>query len=175
MEIITKADTPQLIAQLATQDVRHLRAVKAVEPILDFKPESLMADLACHTDPRLREALILLFLRQPTYASYVPELVDALDANASLTLRHMYTAAVYLQRLWRSTLGLYLGEFPWLPDYFGQSEFGLPAPDLHFGEAGLRALAALFQEKTGYERLTAYHAAIALLFAQLSFETASHA
>ena len=174
METITKADTSLLIAQLAAQGVRHLRAVKTVDSIPDFKPESLMADLACHADPRLREARILLFLRQPIYARYVPELVDHLEANASLTLRHMYTAAVYLQRLWRSTLGLYLGEFPLLPDYFGQSEFGLPAPDLYFGEAGLHALAALFQKKTGYEWLTAYRAAISLLLIQLSFETASH-
>lgn len=174
MKIVTEADTSRLIAQLAAQDVRHLRAVKNIEPVADFKPESLIAELACHPDPRLREALILLFLRQPTYARYVPELVHTSEANAALTLRHMYTAAVYLQRLWCSTLGLYLGEFPLLPDYFGQTEFGLPSPDLYFGEAGLRALATLFQRKTGYEWLAVYHAAISLLFAQLSFETAPH-
>ncbi len=170
MEAIPTVSTATLIAQLATQDVRHLRLTRTVEPMSNFSPETLITDLARHPDARLREALILLFLRQPTYARYVPEITVALESEAALTLRHMYTAAVYLQRLWRSTLGLYLGSFLLLPDYFGQAEFCLPAPDLHFGEAGLRALAALFQAKTGYDWLTTYHSAISLLLAQLSLE-----
>lgn len=157
-----------LIEQLAAHDIRHLRPWQQEGAPSPQSPTGLIAALAAHPEPRLREALIVLFLRQPTYAQFVPELVDELQNEAALTLRHFYTAAVYLQRLWRSTLGIYLGAFPLLPDYFGQSEFGLPAPDDHFGEAGLRALAALFEEKTGYDWLSTYHAAIALLLAQLS-------
>lgn len=162
--------TSTLIAQLATQDIRHLHAAKVADVQSDLNIETLIANLAQHPSPRLREALILLFLRQPDHAKYVPSIVASLPADAKLTLQHMYTVAVYLQRLWYSTLSLYLGKFALLPDYYGQNEFGLPSPDVYWGEAGLRALAALFQEKTGYDWLTAYHTAISLLLAQLSLE-----
>lgn len=160
--------TTALIEQLVAHDIRHLRPWQQGTVISPQSPTGLIAALATHAEPRLREALIVLFLRQPTYAQFVPELAAELQGEATLTLRHFYTAAVYLQRLWHSTLGIYLGKFLLLPDYFGQREFGLPAPDDHFGEAGLRALAALFQEKTGYDWLSAYHVAIAHLLAQLS-------
>jgi hypothetical protein len=157
-----------LIEQLAAHDIRHLRPWQQEATPAPQSPSALIAALAAHPEPRLRESLIVLFLRQPSYAQVIPKLVDELQHEAALTLRHFYTAAVYLQRLWHSTLGIYLGKFPLLPDYFGQREFGLPAPNEHFGEAGLRALAALFQEKTGYDWLSTYHAAIAHLLAQLS-------
>ena len=92
------------------------------------------------------------------------------DKDATKVLHHMYTAAVYLQRFWCSTLQLYLGKFSMLPDYFGQRYFALPAPAEHFGESGLRALAAHFQQQIGQEWLTVYESAVALLLAQLEFE-----
>lgn len=166
--------TTTLIEQLAAHDIRHLRPrQQGVTPAFQ-SPSALIASLAAHPEPRLREALIVLFLRQPSYAQFVPALAAELQGEAALTLRHFYTAAVYLQRLWRSTLGIYLGKFPLLPDYFGQQGFGLPAPDLHFGETGLRALAALFEAQTGYDWLSTYHAAIALLLTQLSLAQNAH-
>jgi hypothetical protein len=86
---------------------------------------------------------------------------------------YTYTAAVYLQRFWRSTLKLLMGDFSLLPDHFGQSEFGLPSPDEYFGEAGLRALADHFQQKTGYEWLSAYQTIMSLFLQQLSLDMSS--
>ena len=83
-------------------------------------------------------------------------------------LRHLYTAAVYLQRLWLSTLRMYLGSFPLLPDHFGQSHYHLPAPNVSFGEAGLRSLASLYAARTGYDWLSVYHAAMNIFLQQLS-------
>ena len=162
-------DSATLAATLATHGVRHLRTATAAKP-LSIPPPTLIAALARHKEPRVRESLIPLFLRHPTYAQNVPQLATTLPPAASMTLRHMYTAAVYLQRLWRGTLGIYLGEFPLLPEHFGQQEFGLPHPNDHFGEAGLRALAQLFREKTGYNWLSTYDSAISLFLAQLRLE-----
>jgi len=115
-----------------------------------------------------------LFLRQPELHQYVPEVATSLDGQTADILCHFYTAAVYLQRFWLSTLQLYLGKFTLLPNYFGQSRYHLPAPEAHFGEAGLRALANYYTERTGYEWLAVYKTAITLLLAQLSLEQIPH-
>ena len=130
------------------------------------QPDTLIRQLAQHDEPRVREALIPLFLRHPAYHRFVPALAASLDGQAAQTLRHFYTAAVYLQHLWHSSLGLYLGEFPDLPDYFGETRFGLPSPQVHWGEAGLRLLAARFEAETGDNWLTTYEGALSLFLAQ---------
>ena len=162
-------DTARLAATLAALGVPYLRTATGGEPYAIPAP-SFIAALAKHKEPRVRESLIPLFLHQPSNAQYVPLLATTLEEAASQTLRHMYTAAVYLQRLWRSTLGIYLGDFPLLPDYFGQPEFGLPHPNEHCGELGLRVLAHFFSEKTGYNWLSTYNSAISLTLAQLELE-----
>jgi hypothetical protein len=60
-----------------------------------------------------------------------------------------------------------LGELPPLPNYFGESEWGLPAPTVHYGDAGLRVLAEYFQSKTGDNWLSSYQTAMALFLSQL--------
>lgn len=168
-------DTSSLVSDLSARGIRHLRIRE--QPV-EYKPlsdQGLIAMLAAHPEPRLRESLIPLFLRHPELNEHVPQLVNALPAPAADTLRHMYTAAVYLQYFWHSTLGLYLGHFPRLPDFYGQTIYGLPPPDDRFGESGLRALAAQFTQKTGFEWLSVYTAAIDLLLRQLSLEETRHA
>lgn len=159
-----------LAQQLARLGVPYLRVYQADEHAPPLDSEALIGALASHSEPRFREALIPLFVCHPELAPLVPRLVDTLESQPALTLRHMYTAAVYLQRLWRETLGIYLGEFAPLPNYFGQSFFGLPSPDEEFGEAGLRALAQNFKTRTGDEWLSAYQAVMDLLLAQLGLE-----
>ena len=163
-------DEAALVAALAERDIRHLRLAAKIDSSPQLTTTALIEALANSSSPRLREALILLFLRHPEYAGVVPALAAGLDERARLVLRHMYTTAVYLQRLWRTTLSLYLGDLPSLPDYFGQSDFDLPTPERKFGEAGLRALAELFQEITGHDWLSVYNSAISLFLAQLSLE-----
>jgi hypothetical protein len=165
-------DSAALAATMAQLDVPYLRTSAPAEPLL-LEPDALIAALAQHDSPRVRESLIPLFLRHPEYASYVPPLTlrsAALPIPASMTLRHFYTAAVYLQRLWQGKLEMYLGTLPILPDYFGQSEWGLPAPTDHYGEAGLRALAEHFQAQTGDNWLSTYQAAISLFLNQLRLQ-----
>jgi len=166
-------DNSDLIQELVVRGVRQMRAVKASHTSPGLTTERLIAELAGHPEPRLREALIALFIRRPEYSALVRDLAAALEPSAGIVLRHMYTAAVYLQRMWLGTLQLYLGDFPLLPDYFGERVFGLPDPNDHFGESGLRALANRFKEKTGYEWLSAYHSAMALLLDQLRLECRS--
>lgn len=163
-------DNLTLIRQLAAEGVRHLRAVEAQAEAPHLDAATLIAQLAGHPDPRFREALIPLFIRRPEYSAVVPGLADSLKPPADTVLRHMYTAAVYLQRLWRGTLALYLGDFPLLPDYFGSHLFHLHSPGENFGESGLRALATLFKENTGDEWLSAYQSVMALLLDQLRLE-----
>jgi len=163
-------DLPALAVALAQHDAPQLR-VPDPAPTPDTAPQSvapytLLRALTESSDSRAREALIALFLRHPEYHQYVPSLTAELGAPAALTLRHFYTAAVYLQHLWRSTLGLYLGAFAELPNYFGENEFGLPSPRLHWGESGLRRLATLFERETGVEWLSVYESAIARFFMQ---------
>ncbi len=159
-----------LIQALATRSVCHLRAAKSAPDTPPLDDETLIAALARHPEPRLREALIALFIRHPEYAARVESLAAILEPSARETLQHMYTAAVYLQRFWRGALSIYLGRFTLLPDYFGQSLLGLREPDERFGEAGLRALAEHFKQKTGDEWLSAYESAMNLLLDQLRLE-----
>lgn len=162
-------DVGILAANLQQRGIPYLR-VKDRPDSQWLDTETFLAALAQHTAPRVREALIPLFLRHPEYAQYVPEIVSRLPVPAATTLMHMYTASVYLQRLWRGKLGIYLGEFPILPDYYGQSQWNLPAPDVHCGEAGLRALATHFKGETGYNWLSLYESAVNLLFNILQLE-----
>jgi hypothetical protein len=168
-------DTPSLLSGLSARGIRHLRVREQPVAYKPLSDQGLIAMLAAHPEPRLRESLIPLFLRHPGLSEQVPQLVDALPAPAADTLRHMYTAAVYLQYFWHSTLGLYLRNFPRLPDFYGQTIYGLPSPDDRFGESGLRALAAQFAQETGFEWLSVYTAAIDLLLRQLSLEETRHA
>jgi len=157
-----------LAGQLAQHGINIIRTAETAAAIPAISPSDLIAQLAQHPSPRLRDSLIALFLRHPEYAEYMPELVERLPDAAAL--HHLYTAAVYLQRLWRGVLGLYLGDFPLLPNYFGETQMSLPTPDLAFGEAGLRLLAQKQKQITGYDWLSVYESAISLLLLQLRLE-----
>ena len=163
-------DNTALIAQLVSHGVHYLRAVNTAPLTARLPPEQLIYMLAQHPEPRFRESLIVLFLRQPSYSRFVPKVVAWLKPEAAEVLRHMYTAAVYLQRLWYGVLELYVGHFPTLPDYYGQSVFHLPPPEEYYGEAGLYALANHFQTKTGFTWLSTYQATVALLLDQLRLD-----
>ena len=138
-----------------------------------LEPRILIQQLAQHSEPRVYEAFIPLFPRHPEFHPFVQELAAHLDAESSLRLRHLYTAAVYLQNLWRTNLGLYLGQCPNLPNYFGETDFGLPPPHVHWGEAGLRALAARMEQETGANWLSSYESACSRFMAQLQLQSDS--
>jgi hypothetical protein len=132
-------DRETLVAALRERGVDYLAPGDAQgEPVSD---EALIAALAEHDDPRLRQALIALFMLHPQLAPLVPPLRVRLGAPAAVELLAHYMAAVYLQSMWRIRLDHYLPPTPDLPDYFSQS-LGLPGPDDEYGKAGLYALAA---------------------------------
>jgi hypothetical protein len=131
-------DREALVAALRERGVDYLAPSDAQgEPVAD---EALIASLAAHDDPRLRQALIALFLLHPRLAPLVPPLCARLEPAAAVELKAHYLAAVYLQSMWRIRLDHYLPPTPDLPDYFSAS---LDLPDAldEYGKAGLYALA----------------------------------
>ena len=84
-------------------------------------------------------------------------------------------AAVYLQRLWKTRLGLYLDTSILLPDLFSR-QMALPPADERFGKTGLYDLADEWKARSRfpYDRLAALNNTMDLFFAQLKLEK-SHA
>jgi len=140
-----------------------------------LSPTALIAGLANDSDPRLRLALTALFLLHPDWAEYVPGVVATLDEAAARELQARYMAAVYLQRLWRTRLGFYLGDFRVLPDLYSRL-LGLPPADERYGKTGLVALAEWHARHSAYpfNRLASYRKAADLLFGQLKAEARQH-
>jgi hypothetical protein len=163
-----------LAGALKARGLRHLQLAEPAVTYAAVDDVALIANLAGHADPRLREALIPLFLRHPELAEQARSLAALLEPDAADTLRHFYSAAVYLQRLWLSTLRLYLGSFPVLPDHFGQAYYHLPSPEENFGEAGLRSLARHYADETGLDWLSVYQSAMNLFLQQLSLDQTRH-
>src|ERR1051325_7042018 len=137
----------QLVAALREQGVDYLAPSDAVGGPMDN--QSLLASLAGHTEPRLRQALIALFLVQPHLASQVPALRGQLDPATEDRLAVYYMAAVYLQRIWEFRLRRDLPRYAVLPDYFS-AEMGLPPPAANHGELGLRALAEREEDRLAH-------------------------
>lgn len=158
-------DREALVAALRRHGIGFLQPLDAaLGPVAPDAP-TLIAHLAAHSDPRLRHALAMLFLRQPELAVQVPDIARGLDLAAAQELRVQYTAAVYLQRFWRTRLRLLLPVAVDLPDWFS-ADLALPAPSERFGKAGLYALA----DRSLYNELASYDAMIELLFDQLEQE-----
>jgi len=136
---------------------------------------TLVASLAAHDDPRLRAALIGLFVLRPEFSAIVGEAMKALRPPAEDELVARYMAAVYLQRLWRMRLGLYLEDFGELPDLYSAS-LGLPAAHEGYGKPGLHALAEWHKQRSpvAYNRLAEYSREMEHLFASLKLRAVGH-
>ena len=161
-------DRDSLVAQLRELGVRYLTPTDAqVDETRRVATPDLLGRLAAHPDPRLRHALIAVFILHPDLAGEVPKLIDVLDPAARVELMAHYMAAVYLQRMWRTRLGFYL-DVRLLPDLFS-SELGLPSPEERHGKTGLHAVAQWHANQSPYpfNQLSSYHHVMDLLFAQL--------
>lgn len=160
-----------LVAKLREYGVTYLAPSDAIasEPI-PSGAEFINA-LLQQPDARLKLALIPLFLRQPDLAKRVPALVTELDSLCALDLQTYYMAAVYLQRRWKSRLGIYLAQGDLLPDLYSQ-QLGLPMSDEAFGKVGLYELAEAWKARSKYpfNRLAALNQTIDLFFEQLRLE-----
>jgi hypothetical protein len=170
---VLAAERERLVAALRERGVDYLAPSDARgEPLADA---ALIARLASSADPRLRQALIALFLLHPDLAPLVPSVRQELDPDAETELLAHYMAAVYLQRLWRTRLKMHVGGFLELPDFFSAS-LGLPGAEEGYGKPGLYALAEWHrrQSASAYNRLAEYHGVVEHVFASLSLRRPSH-
>lgn len=140
-----------------------------------IEPVTLVASLAAHDDPRLRAALTGLFILRPEFSAVVAEARQALEPTARDEVSARYLAAVYLQRLWRTRLGLYLEDTSELPDLYSES-LGLPPANQGYGKPGLRALAEWHKQRTAmaYNRRAEYDRAMDHVFASLKRRAIAH-
>ncbi len=153
----------ELVAALRGLGVRYLAPSDAKRGAKAISAGELISRLAGHADPRLRLALVPLFLLHPKLAEELPRL--SLPAQAQATLRRHYTAAACLQRMWRTRLGFYIDADRLLPDLYSAG-LGLPAVDESYGKVCLHALA----EGEASNLLSVYEKAMELLFEQLKLE-----
>ena len=129
--------------------VDHLARLSAVKPARPIAPADLIAGLAASNDARLQAALILLFLRQPSFNQYLPEALHQLSGEVAITLKLYYQAAVYLQDELQSELKASLADWQRLPDLFS-AELGLPPSGNVSTNAGLHVLGKRHEELTGW-------------------------
>lgn len=146
MTVESLPSVDEIAATLAAWDVPYLMASEVVPP-LDVTASELISILASNDNPRVNEALIPFFLKFPEHYQHIITL-NALSELSSSRLLWYYTAAVYLQRFWQPTLTLYLGSYKPLPNLFGK-QFKLAPTEVHWGELGLRQLAAHLEAKDG--------------------------
>ncbi|MBI3537329.1 MAG: hypothetical protein HY070_07230 [Chloroflexi bacterium] len=163
-------DRDNLVDALKKYGIRFLAG--GDESTREMSPPDLIRALAEHRDARLHLALTSLFLAHPDLSACVPEIVDSLTEKARIELQARYMAAVYLQRMWKTRLGYYLGNFRELPDYFSAA-LRLPSADERFGKAGLDALGEWHaqQSEFSYNHLASYEKALELLIGQLKVES----
>jgi hypothetical protein len=109
----------QLVAELRSLGVGYLtRQQEDASPPL-HAPHELLADLVRQPSSRVRAASIALLLAHPKYAKYIPQALKGLISKDAQTLRFFYTAAVYLQQIYASSLKAILkSRWRTLPDLF---------------------------------------------------------
>ena len=132
-------DPDRIVATLHSLGVTYLYLSEGAETYRSLPPEHLIVALLQSDDVRVEFALISLLLRHPEFADGIPNVASNLPPSWAEKLRRHYTAAVYLQRMYRPALAIYLGTTPTLPDYFS-AQLELPSPDEYYGVIGLQEL-----------------------------------
>lgn len=131
----------QLTSALRALDVNFILGGEKESASLHKHPARLIAALAESDEARLRLSLIPLFLEHPEFADHVRTAAVRLSSGARLTLQCYYTAAVWIERLYKP-------HSVSLPDYFSVEL------NLHPGvepEENLRTLAERHRELSGAE------------------------
>jgi hypothetical protein len=167
-------DRESLVAELRARGIGHLAPSDAART-MPLDDDSLLASLAAHGDPRLRQSLIALFLVHPDLATRVPALRARLDPPVALDLATYYSAAVFLQRMWSIRLKRTVRDYRELPDVYSH-ELGLPPASQAHGKPGLHALAEWHAARSPYpfNRLGEYHTAAEHAFWSLEHERSLH-
>ncbi len=165
MELVElESDRDALVAALRDRGIDYLAPSDAPSD-RRLGDEGLIASLAVHRDPRLRQALIAFLLIHPEAAPSAQRLRWKLNPQDVQPLMGAYMAAVYLQRQWRFRLARYLGSMAELPDYFS-AEMGMPSPEEEWGKAGLHALAEWQTTRSAFRfnHLSEYQKVAEMLF-----------
>jgi hypothetical protein len=167
-------DRDTLVAELRARGIDYLAPGDAVSRA-GLDDEALLAALAAEEDPRLRQALVALFLLHPGLAHSVPSLRAQLPPGAREELLVHYLAAVYLQEMWWHRLLRYLPDAGRLPDDLCR-ELALPRREELHGKVGLHALAEWHESRSPHRtnRLSEYEGAAALLLASLKQRSRRH-
>ena len=171
----TENDRNQIVENLRVHGIYYLASGEIKqEARVNLPPQVLIKRIAENSDPRLRLALIALFIRHPQHAAIVSDLVGQLNEPARTELKTFYMAAVYLQRFWMPRLKLYIKDFPLLPDLYSKELF-LPQPEDRHGKNGLYALADWHANRSPhhFNWRASYLKVMDLLFAQLRMENSN--
>ena len=163
-----------LVAELRRRGITFL-APSDARSTRNLSDGELIRAILEQSDSRLHLALMTLFLHRPNSAQEVLALVNCVDPLQALTLQTLYTAAVYLQRLWQTRLRLHRGPFSLLPDLFS-SQLNLPSPDERFGKVGLHILAEDWSARSTipFNRLASINKFVELYFESLRLENLSY-
>ncbi len=139
----------QIVAELETVGVRYLSR-RTDQKVKNKRPSyRLLADLVCQPSSRVRLATIALLLAQPSYAQFVPAALEILPPERQFLLMVLYSAAVFLQQVYRRSIEKYLGQrWSLLPDIFS-TELNIPH-DLS-PQQRLAALGRLYRSHSGID------------------------
>ena len=136
----------QLIAEINRRGIHFLAGESAGNDLEKLSPAELMAGLASNADARIRLALVAVLLQHPQYAVDAHEAMELLNNQNRLTFQLYYTAAHFLQIIYRDKLQQTLESFQCLPDLFsrdlGIKKIGSP-------EESLKELASRHNEISG--------------------------
>jgi hypothetical protein len=146
----------RLLAEVRTWGIRYLtgaipHATQLAAHQTPLPAAELLRGLAGTDDPRLRDALIALFLLNPELAESFDEAQTRSSPRNAERLITLALATVYVQRQWYWLLSLAMGRAPTFAEpafapYWHQRH--LPPPDVDFGQAGLTALSQFEQQRT---------------------------
>lgn len=139
----------QIVAELEMVGVRYLSRQTNQKVRNRRPPHRLLAELVCQPSSRVRLATISLLLAQPSYAQFITEALETLPSERQFLLMVLYSAAVFLQQVYRKPIEKYLGR-RWhpLPDTFS-TELNIPL-DLPPRQR-LAALGRLYRSHSGID------------------------
>lgn len=118
---IPTVSNDQLVSELWARDVQFLRGRGILPPAQLLPTAQLIASLAQSADSRVCFSLIPLFLRHPEYSARAMDAYESIPSEASrITLQFYYTAAIFLQKKYRTRINHIIGLQDPLPDLFSK-------------------------------------------------------
>lgn len=137
----------QLTAEMHRLGVHYLVGDSQPGSGQPLSPAELLAGLTVQSDARMRSALIAVLLQFPEFARQAQTVVEMLDQPFHRIFQLYYTAAHYLQSVYKDGLTRVLGRRQKIPDYFSE-ELHIMQGDRPSSDP-LRQLANRHQEITG--------------------------